>query len=1057
MIYLYVFNVGAETGESPVITDTLPPGIMTASTPTLGLYDNNGELGSGEEGGSCTVTGASHVVTCTEAHVPSGYMMEIAIPVTVEGVAQGAEEVNRATVVGGGALGPASQVKQVRFSASPAGFGFAGVDAWATSADGRPATQAGSHPYEVTVAYAMNSKGFGYSFELPTGGETHDLVVNLPPGIVGNPTAVPRCTRQEFDGENSPFLEKPACSPATQIGVDVARPQGLALSFKVYNLVPPPGVAAQFGFLYDGIPVLLDAGVRSGGSTPQSRDYGIGVHADNLPQRSVVFNATTIWGVPAEASHNLQRRLGLAEAHEPGLPSDAGRTPFMTLPTSCEGPQEFSLEVQNTWESEGTHASASVSTQDENGSPLGFTGCDHLGFQPTISVAPDTSHADTPAGLTVNVEAPEQALNAPEGIVTSNIKNTTVALPQGMVINPGQAAGLAACPASEDGTDGEGPPTCPAASKVGTVEIETPLLFDKLQGNIYIMHSNPPELQLLVAASGDGVNLKLIGDVHLDEATGQLVTTFSETPELPFTDFKLSFSGGAQAALATPTLCGTYQTVSDFMPWSAPLVGDAFPTSHFVVESGPGGGPCTSSLPFTPSLIAGATTDQAGGYTNFSLLLQRGDGQQRISALQFKAPAGLTGELSKVPLCTNAQAEANACPEASKIGHTVVESGPGPYPLVVPEPGQPPAPIYLTEAYDGAPFGLSIVVPLQVGPFTLPTQRVRAKIEVDPQSAALTITTGALPQEIAGIPTDLREVDAVIERPEFMVNPTNCDSQSFSGTAYGAPAPGVSEAPKSASIESHFQVGACRSLAFTPKFSVSTSGRTSRANGAGLVAKVSYPRASQGAQADLGRFKVSLPKQLPSRLTTLQKACVAATFEANPANCPAASVVGHAVVHTPLLSVPVEGPAYFVSHGNEAFPSLEIVLQGEGVTVELVGSTFISKAGITSTTFNSTPDVPFSSFELRLPEGQYSALAANGNLCAGKLAMPTVITGQNGAVIEKSTPISVTGCQKAKALTRTQKLVKALKACKKNRMKSKLASCEKQAREKYRTLKSKRK
>jgi hypothetical protein len=399
--------------------------------------------------------------------------------------------------------------------------------------------------------------------------------------------------------------------------------------------------------------------------------------------------------------------------------------------------------------------------------------------------------------------------------------------------------------------------------------------------------------------------------------------------------------------------------------------------------------------------------------------------------------------LSKVQLCTNAQAESDACPEASKIGHTVVESGPGPYPLVVPEPGQPPAAIYLTESYGGAPFGLSIVVPLHVGPFVLPTQRVRARIEVDRFTSQLTVTTNELPQEVAGVPTDLREVDAVIERPEFMVNPTNCNAQAFSGTAFGTAPQGQSEPNTSAAISSHFQVGACQALKFAPKFAVSTSGKTSKANGASLHVNLTYPYAPQGTYADIAKVKVELPKQLPSRLTTLQKACTNAQFEANPAGCPSPSVIGTAKAVVPNIPVPLAGPVYFVSHGGEAFPSVEIVLQGYGVTIDLVGATFISKAGITSTTFKAIPDNPVNSFELTLPQGKYSALTANGNLCAAKttktvskrvtvrvhgrrktvtrrvkeqvsgLVMPNEFVGQNGAVLKQTTAIAVTGCPKA--------------------------------------------
>jgi hypothetical protein len=1001
-VELHVYNTGSANAGGQTVTDTLPAGVVATSF---------GDIGGGEE---CAGIGTSEVKCTNGRNLYPGEIEQIYIHVTVEpGVVSGSEGTNRVTVTGGGALEPAVETKRVKFSAASPEFGFANFDVWFTSPDGTADTQAGSHPYELTVVYATNGGSreghLGIGSEPISGGEARDIVVNLPPGIVGNPTAVPRCTRQQFDGETG--SEEPSCPPSTQVGIDEAVIQGgLNKTLKVYNLVPPPGVAAQFAFDFEDAPVFLDAGVRTGGSSALANDYGISEHVTNVPQKQINFNTTTIWGVPGEASHDFQRG---------GEPSGAGLEPFLTLPTACEGPQEFSIEALNTWQHADQSARATVVTHNSVGTPVGFTGCEHLGFAPAISVTPDTGRADTPAGLTVDVEAPQQALNNPEGISTSNIKDTTVALPQGVAINPGQAAGLVACQASQDGKDGEGPPSCPLASKVGTVEIETPLLADKLQGNVYIMQSNPPELQLLVAASGDGVNLKLVGDVHLDEKTGQLVTTFSETPELPFSDLKLSFSGGAQAALATPTLCGNYETVSDFTPWTTPFAQDASPFSSFAITSGPDGTACQDPLPFAPELIAGATTDQAGGYTSFSMLLRRGDGQQRIKSLQFKTPEGLLGMISKVPLCGEPQAANGECSEASEIGHTVVTAGPGPYPLVVPEPGQPPAPIYLTGGYDGAPYGLSIVVPLVTGPFNLGKIVVRGRIEVDPHTAQLTVTTDPFPQVIDGIPDDLRVIDAVIDKPGFMFNPTSCAPMAFGGTA-------TSVEGTTAPISSHFQVGSCQALKFQPNFKVSTSAKTSRADGAGLDAKIVYPVGNlgfnqAGSQSNIQVVKVELPKRLPSRLTTLQKACPAAVFEANPANCPAASAVGHATAITPVLPVPLSGPAYFVSHGGEAFPSLIVVLQGYGVTVDLVGSTFISKQGITSSTFKQVPDVPIQSFELVLPEGPYSALAANGNLCKGSMTMPTEFTGQNGAFLKQSTKMTVTGCPRAKKATKKKR------------------------------------
>jgi hypothetical protein len=536
-----------------------------------------------------------------------------------------------------------------------------------------------------------------------------------------------------------------------------------------------------------------------------------------------------------------------------------------------------------------------------------------------------------------------------------------------------------------------------------------------LRGDVYILHSNPPNLQLLVAASGEGVNLKLIGRVHLDEVTGRLTSTFTGTPELPFTSFRLSFSGGAQAALATPTACGTYTTVSDFTSWASPFISDVFPTGSFAITSGTNGAPCPSlPLPFNPSLIAGSTTDQAGGFTNFSLLLQAPDDQQRIEKLQFKVPQGLLGMISRVPLCGEPQAQDGTCGSASQIGHTVVASGPGPYPLVVPQPGQPAAAIYLTGPYKGAPYGLSIVVPVVAGPFTLQTQIVRAKIEVDPLTAQITVTTDPFPQVIDGVPTDLRTVNAVIDRPGFMFNPTNCSPMSFAGTAYSAQG-------ATAPISSPFQMGSCQALKFKPDFHVSTSGKTSRKDGASLDVKLIYPAGALGAnqassQSNIAQVKVDLPKQLPSRLTTLQKACPSATFNSDPANCPGESRVGQVTAVTPVLPVKLTGPAYFVSYGGAKFPELVFVLQGYGVIVDVHAETFISKAGITSSTLRHIPDVPISSFELKLPQGPFSALAANGNLCKSTLKMPTAFTAQDGAVIHESTRISVTGCPRHKAV-----------------------------------------
>jgi hypothetical protein len=992
-VSLYVYNTGAAASGAGTLIDTLPAQLTVA--PDSG----------------CTGVG-THVATCPVSSLaPSEYAGErppleyerIRFLVDVSPDATGSA-VNTVTVSGGGALHPAVSSIPVTFSATPAPLGFGSFDGWFTNANGTTDTQAGSHPYELTVALSFNTllEDDHEHSENPAGGEARDVTVNLPPGIVGDPGAVPQCTRREFDGSEG---ENPGehCPLDSMVGYDTPEIFGdIAVRFPVYNLVPPAGIPAQFAFDYEGIATFLDAGVRTGG------DNGISEKVENVAQREVTFNTTTIWGDPGEHGTGAELR------------------PFLQLPTACGEPAEFTADMLGSWQEQNARPEPARSlVRTEEGVATGFTGCERLAhFEPKVSIAPDTSYADTPAGLTVDLRMP-QGVN-PEELATAGLKNTTVTLPEGVAINPGQATGLQACQPSQEGRGPEGlgsetdeaPPSCPAASKVGTDEIETPLIGEKLKGNLYVLSSDPPHLQLLLSASGAGVNLKLIGDVELDPVTGRLTSTFKETPDLPFTDFKLAFSGGAQAALVTPTKCGVYGSVAEFVPWSTPFVSSAVDTTSFAVDGGPGGSACQWPLPFAPTMSAGATTDQAGGYTSFTMLLQRGDEQQRIANLQFKTPEGLLGMLSTVPLCQEPQAASGECSTASQIGHTVVEAGPGPYPFTVPQAGAPPAPIYLTGPYDGAPFGLSIAVPVVAGPFNLGTVTVRGRIEVDPHTSQLTITTSPLPTILHGIPADLRAIDAVIDRPGFMFNPTSCAAMAFSGTA-------TSTEGASAPLESHFQVGSCRALTFKPNLQVSTSGKPSRAEGESLAVKIVYPTGNLGAnqassQSNIKSVKVELPKQLPSRLTTLQKACPAGVFEANPANCPPASVVGHATAITPVLPVPLTGPAYFVSHGGEAFPSLIVVLQGEGVTVDVVGTTFISKAGITSSTFKSVPDVPIASFELVLPKGPFSALAANGNPCKTALKMPTEFIAQNGAELSQQTKIAVTGCPKTKATKKTK-------------------------------------
>jgi hypothetical protein len=589
---------------------------------------------------------------------------------------------------------------------------------------------------------------------------------------------------------------------------------------------------------------------------------------------------------------------------------------------------------------------------------------------------------------------------------------------------------------------------CPDGSKVATVTIRTPLLPHPLVGAAYLaaQESNPfgsiLAMYLVAEDPVSGSLVKLPGEVQLCkvagevvagltcEVVGQIVSTFEENPQLPFEDAELHFFGGERAPLATPSRCGTYTTEAVYASWSgsAPVRSE----SSFEIDSGSNHSRCVyagEALPFSPTLTGGALSVNAGWFSPFDATFSRLPGEQNMQSIEVHLPPGLSGILTGVELCPEPQANLGECGPNSLIGETTVGVGVGGDPYTV-SGGK----FYLTGPYNGrgactvgepgcAPFGITFVVPAKAGPFDFADTKsnhpacdcvlVRGKVEVNPITAAITITSdppgtpGSIPTSLEGVPLEIQHVNAITTRSDFQFNPTNCNRMEVTGTIHSSE--GSTDA-----VSVPFQVTNCAALAFKPSFEVSTSGKTSRANGASLHVELAYPKAAFGTQANIRSVKVDLPEQLPSRLPTLQHACPAKTFEVNPASCSSESIVGHAKAITPLIPVPLEGPAYFVSYGDAKFPELVIVLQGYGVTLDVHGETFINeKTSVTSSTFHTIPDAPVGSFELTLPQGKYSALAANTNLCkVKKLVMPTAFVAQNGAEIHESTKIGVTGCAK---------------------------------------------
>ena len=891
----------------------------------------------------------------------------------------------------------AQDVDQVPFSATPSSFGIVGGSFQADFFDGeyplgKPTRTAGDHPFEFRFNFDVTGR-------TTTGVEWPRLVSDAPPktvqatlprGVIGNPEALPKCDPVKFAQEGS-TPDSTACPANTQVGyIDIWAPNsgssatGTTATSKdlsrvpLYNLVPPRGKLADLGF--------------SGATFVQAHIYPVLDPTHNYSIESLTPNISsgvilrgvevTIWGVPGDPAHDLYRYYPEAqhtgETYEGGseimkaggAPFAGAIRPFLTNPMDCK--EENGAPRDN--------GGASVSV-DSYLKPGEFTpvqeyanhdnveGCEdpRFRFEPEIKLEPTDHHAGAPTGLEVKLEVPQrndEVKNAQElyakngfvqGISTPPIKKTIVKLPVGMTVSPSAGQGLGGCTSAQVGLGTDNPVTCPEDSQIGTLILHSPNLPENepLEGRVYIAAQNDNPFKTLFALylvferAERGLLVKVPGKLELDESTGQITTTVDDIPQFPVKEVQLQFKGGARAALVNPSTCGAKTITAEYFTWQDPNTPHVA-TNSYPITQRPDGSAWVNNLserPFAPQLSAGTANPLGGVFSPFTLRLTRTDDEQEISTLGLTMAPGLLAKLAGVAQCPEAsiaQAQnpnrsgaeelANpSCPVASQIGTLLVGTGVGTSLTYV------GGKVYFAGPYKGAPFSLLVISPAVVGPYDLGVVVVRNALYIDPLTAQAKVLSDPFPQILKGIPVRIRDVRVSIDRPEFIFNPTDCTEQQISsaiGSIDGA----------SASPASRFQIANCATLAFKPKFTASTSGKPSRKNGASLDVKLSYPKAPWGTQANIAKVKVNLPKQLPSRLTTLQKACPDATFNANPASCPAGSKVGTATTTTPILPEALNGPAYFVSHGGAKFPELVVVLQGDGVTVQLHGETFISQS-----------------------------------------------------------------------------------------------------------------
>ncbi len=817
-------------------------------------------------------------------------------------------------------------------------------------------TQAAGHPEWGITSFELNSKTSLLGREPE--GALKRLRVDVPAGLAADPQALPKCSVTTFEADGCPAETKVG---ETELTVFVLA-ANTSVTGTVYNLEPAPGLPLEFG-IHVEVPEVANEHIFLEGHVAWSSDYHEYFEINNVSK-----------AIPIVKSKLL-------------FEGRAGEGNFLTLPSVCSPSTTSYLEVESY---EG------AISKTETHTPVGVEGCGNVPFAPQATIAPETATSDQTDGAAVEVKA-QQNVGAGE-INTADIQNARVTLPEGLTLNPSAAHGLETCTAAQIGIATTKAVGCPAASKVGEVTIETDLPPNSLTGLVYLGSpgggtiTGPPFTIYIDAESqAYGVSVRLQGKVAPSPSTGRLEATFTENPQLPFSDLIMKLNGGSRAPLANPLACGNAPIEALFKPYTGEP--EAFSSKPFAASG------CANPLPFSLGQSTQSANTTAGAYSSYTFNLSRADGQQYLSQVSTTLPAGLLGAIPSVALCGEPQASTGSCAESAKIGTASVSAGSGP------EPYGFSGPVYLTGPYDGAPYGLSIPVPIVAGPFNFGTITTRATISVNPYTARVTATATNLPTIVSGVPVRLKSIKVEVNRPSFIFNPTNCAVLATESTLAGFSALGSSPGATQ-SLSSPFQVGACSALAFKPSFKAATSAKASKPIGASLQVNL-----LQGAhQANIRSVYAQLPIQLPSRLTTLQKACPEATFAANPVACrPLGSEVGTAVVLTPVLPGALTGSAYLVSHGGAAFPDLDLVLEDGLIRLILVGNTNIKK-GITSSTFAAIPDAPVTSFVLSLPTGPHSALSPNGSLCAKPLIMPTVITAQNGAQIKQNTRISVSSC-----------------------------------------------
>ncbi len=842
-------------------------------------------------------------------------------------------------------------------------------------------TQAGGHPDLTTVVSVETASEQTLPLDSCNCQDPKDISVHLPPGVIGVPDAMPKCSDAEFGSIH--------CSPDSQVGVlevlvggeEITEEKNLLGEIPVYNLVPHPGDPALLGanLTLLNSPIYFVFSPRTGG------DYGLDEHTENIahPAAALHIAHLEIWGVPADPIHREQRQPRgcnqLTREHcLPGAIATTPLVPFTINPTTCGEELASSVDVLS-YDREFTHGMTTFPAT---------TGCDQLSFNPSLFAEPTASATDSASGIEIHLQVPQDL--SPATPSPSEIRMTTVTLPEGLSINANAADGKEACSDAQARFGTEEEAHCPENSKIGTLSISTPTLPGPLPGFVYLGEPKPGErYRLVLVANGFNVHVKLPGSVSPDPTTGQLTVSFRDLPQFPFSDFNMHFFGAERGTLATPTNCGTYPVDSTFTPWDS-LLPEQTSVQYFLLNTGPEGGPCPSGpRTFNPSFEAGVTDKTAGKHAPFVLKLTRADGDQNLSALNVTTPPGFSADLSGIPYCPEAaiaqledssysglaEQVSSACPAASQVGTVIASAGAGTHPLNV------SGKAYLAGPYKGAPLSFEVVIPAVSGPYDLGNVAVRSAVHINPTTAQVTATSDPFPQIIGGIPLRTRSIQLQLDRQDFALNPTNCNPFAVAATVFG-------DRGAQATRSTPFQVSNCRDLAYGPKLKLHLTGGLNRLGHPAIHARFT----ARPGEANSQTVSLSMPEGELLDNGHIGDVCTRVQFAKEA--CPSDSVIGVAEATTPLLGQPLSGKVYLRS-SPRGLPNVVADLRGQ-IDIELVGRVDTVDGGRLRTTFEEIPDAPVSSFALNLAGGEKGLLQNEESLCGKPKPAIARMTGQNG-------------------------------------------------------------